>query len=76
MLTATVAQFLRLYKEWAGTLDVTMRQTHFAGEKMFIDFTGMTMDVIDPETGEVSAKQIFVAALGHSNYTFVRALDS
>ncbi len=70
------AQFLRLYKEWAGTLDVTMRQTHFAGEKMFIDFAGMTMDVIDPETGEVSAKQIFVAALGHSNYTFVRALDS
>jgi transposase len=70
------AQFLRHYNEWAGKLNVTMRQNHKAGEKLFIDFAGMTMEVIDPQTGEVSEKQIFVAALGFSNYTYALALNS
>lgn len=70
------AQFLRHYKDWAGKLDVTMRQEHKVGEKMFIDFAGMTMGVVDPLTGEIIEKQIFVAALGFSNYTYARALHS
>ncbi|NDV24954.1 IS21 family transposase [Desulfovibrio sp. JC022] len=70
------AQFLRHYRRWNGKLHVSMRQRHKAGEKLFVDFAGHTMDVVDPETGEVSTAQIFLATLGFSNLTFVRALPS
>ncbi len=41
-----------------------MRQTHIAGEKMFVDYCGPTMEVINPDTGEMRKAQIFVAVLG------------
>jgi transposase len=50
-----------------------MHQTHKAGEKLFVDYAGQTMPIIDPETGEIKEAQIFVAALGASSYTFVEA---
>lgn len=65
--------FCRLYAEWAGTIDVVMRQDHRAGEKLFIDYAGQTMGIVDRRTGEMKAAQIFVAVLGASNYTFAEA---
>ena len=50
-----------------------MRQKHQAGEKLFIDYAGQTVPVVDPETGEVQSAQIFVAVLGVSNYTYAEA---
>jgi transposase len=50
-----------------------MRQTHRAGEKLFVDYAGQTMPVIDRLTGEVRQAQIFVAVLGASNYTYAEA---
>lgn len=50
-----------------------MRQQHRAGEKLFIDYAGPTLPVIDPATGEISRAHIFVAALGASNYTYACA---
>ena len=50
-----------------------MRQTHVAGEKLFVDYAGTTIDVHDAATGEVHACQLFVAALGASSYTFAEA---
>ena len=50
-----------------------MRQRHPAGERLFVDYAGMTIDVVCPETGEVRSTQLFVAALGASNYTYVEA---
>jgi transposase len=44
-----------------------------AGERLFVDYAGHTIDVIDPMTGEVRPAQLFVAALGASSYTFVEA---
>ena len=61
------------YREWSGKLGLVMRQDHRAGEKMFIDYAGQTVDVVTPLTGEVRAAQIFVAVLGASNYTFAEA---
>jgi transposase len=54
-------------------LDVTLRQEHRAGEKMFIDYAGQTVPIIDPATGECVEAQIFIAALGASSYTFAEA---
>ncbi|WP_437440057.1 IS21 family transposase [Legionella pneumophila] len=67
------AQFCAKYREWLSRQKPSMRQIHRAGEKLFIDYCGPTIDVIDPETGEVRAAAIFVAILGASNYTYVEA---
>lgn len=65
--------FCHTYRAWAGKVDVVMRQQHRAGEKLFVDYAGQSMDVIDRVTGEVREVQLFVAVLGASNYTFAEA---
>ena len=65
--------FCERYKEWAGRLKPTLRQVHVAGEKLFVDYSGHTMEVIDGLTGEVLTAQIFVAVLGASNFTYAEA---
>ena len=67
------SQFHDLYRQYAATLDPRMRLTHKAGEKLFVDYAGMTIAVIDPETGEVREANVFVATLGASDYTYVEA---
>lgn len=61
------------YRAWAASLKRSMRQTHIAGEKLFVDYAGQTMPVIDAVTGEITQAQIFVAVLGASNYTYACA---
>ncbi len=65
--------FCHNYRAWAGTVDPVMRQTHLAGEKLFVDYAGQTMPVTDPRTGEISEAEIFVATLGASNYSYAEA---
>jgi transposase len=67
------SQFCELYRRWVKLLDVTLRQKHRAGEKLFIDYAGQTAPIIDPSTGEITEAQIFLATLGASNYTFAEA---
>lgn len=67
------SRFCDLYGEWRKGVTATMRQTHVAGEKLFVDFAGDTVPVIDGLTGEVRAAHVFVAVLGASNYTFAEA---
>ena len=50
-----------------------MRQIHVAGEKLFVDYCGPTVEVIETSNGEVRSAQIFVAVMGASNYTFAEA---
>jgi len=64
------SRFCDLYRQWAGTLPVWMRQEHKAGEKLFVDYAGMTMPVVNQRTGEIRQAEIFVATLGASNYTY------
>lgn len=64
------------YRDWAARLDVVMRHEHRAGEKMFVDYAGQTVNVIDRETGEIHKAQIFVAVLGASSYTYAEATFS
>lgn len=61
------------YRKWRGGLDATMRQDHKAGEKLFVDYAGMTLPITDPHSGEVRDAQIFVATLGASNYSYSEA---
>ena len=50
-----------------------MRQNHVAGEKLFIDDCGPTVQLVNPDTGECRGAQIFVAVMGASNYTYAEA---
>lgn len=65
--------FCTRYRTWAGTLKRSMRQIHRAGEKLFADYAGPTVPLIDADTGEIRPAQIFVAVLGASNYTYACA---
>lgn len=67
------SQYCALYREWRKGQDVVLRLKHAPGDKLFVDYAGMTMPVIDASTGEVQAAQIFVAAFGHSGYIYVEA---
>lgn len=67
------SQFCRIYHQWTEKLDPSLRQVYKAGEKLFVDYAGQTMEITDPKTGEIHEAQIFVATLGASNYTFAEA---
>jgi len=64
------SNFVRLYRLWAGAGSPTMRLDHKAGEKLFVDYAGMTLPITDPSAGEVGQAQVFVATLGASSYTY------
>jgi transposase len=66
-------RFCELHNAWRRTVSATMRQTHLAGDKLFVDWAGDTIGVVDPATGEVHPARIFVAALGASNFTYAEA---
>ena len=61
------------YRAFAQSLKRSMRQVHVAGEKLFVDYCGNGIPLIDPSTGEITTAQIFVATLGASNYTYACA---
>ena len=64
------SQFCDLFRLWRGKLDLSMRQEHRAGEKMFVDYCGQTIPIVDSTTGEIRDAQVFVAVMGASNYTY------
>ena len=70
------SQFKEYYNRYKNTLNPSMRQIHYAGDKLFVDFSGLTMPIVDQSTGEISKAQIFVSVLGASGYTFVHAVES
>ena len=64
------------YRAWKKQQGVSMRQHHKAGEKLFVDYAGMTLPVTDAETGEIKQAQVFVAVFGASNYTYAEVTAS
>ena len=69
------SRFCDLYRAWRGQLDLVMRQEHRAGEKLFVDYAGRGIDIVDPEPGTVTEAPVFVAALGASSFTYAEACD-
>lgn len=65
--------FCRRYNRWRAKQKLSMRQIYKGGEKLFVDYCGLTVPVTHPDTGEVVQAQIFVACLGASNYTYAEA---
>ena len=67
------SRWCELYRAWEGRLSPTMRQVHPAGERLFVDYAGQTVEMVDGRTGEVRTAQVFVAVMGASNYTYAEA---
>lgn len=70
------SRFCELYRAWARPLGAVMRQRHKAGDKLFVDWSGDGVGIVDRETGEVREAPLFVAALGASGYAFAKAAPS
>jgi len=69
-------QFRVYYRRYKQKLNPSMRQIHLEGDKVFIDYSGLTMPIYNAQTGEITKAQIFVAVLGASGYTFAHATAS
>ena len=67
------SRFTVLYRNWRNKQRLSMRQIHRAGEKLFVDYAGLTLKIINPETGEERPAQVFVSVLGASSYTYAEA---
>ena len=68
--------FLVRLNAYMGMSKPSMRVPHKVGDKLFIDFTGKRMHIVDIATGEVQEVEVFVAILGCSQLTFVTAVAS
>ncbi len=68
------SRFCDLYRGWAAKLPVTMRQSHAAGDKLFVDYAGDTVAVVvDRLSGEIRQAHLFVAVLGASSLSYAEA---
>jgi transposase len=63
-------QYCVHYRRWLDRRDVVMRLSWPAGERMFVDYAGDTVPIVDPATGEITRAQVFVAALGCSGMIY------
>lgn len=69
-------QFRVYYRKFKKRLNPSMRQTHLSAEKLFVDYSGLTVPIHNQRTGEIDTAQIFVGVLGASGYTYVHATHS
>jgi transposase len=69
-------QYCGHYRHWQGQLSPTMRLSHKGGEELEVDYAGMTLAIVNAETGEITPAQIFVATWAASSYTYAEAQSS
>ena len=68
--------FCRHYRLWSLQTQVTMRQEHRAGEKLFVDYSGLKVSIYPPDAFESVQLEIFVCCFGVSNYIYCEATVS
>src|SRR5271166_2013194 len=69
-------RFCVLYNQWQRKVNPVMHMVHKAGDKLFIDFAGKKLEIVDEHTGEIQEVEVFVATLGASQLTYVEACMS
>ena len=67
------SRFCDLFRSFEKRLSPTMRQEHVVGDKVFVDYSGKKLAIVDPLTGEIREAEIFVGVLGASGYTYAEA---
>lgn len=69
-------QFCIYYSAWQKRVNPAMHIVHKAGDKMYVDFAGEKLQIVDPTTGEIQDVEVFVAILGSSQLTYAEACYS
>lgn len=72
-IACSYSNFALLYRKWLGKQPKYMRQTHKSADKIFVDYSGKKIAIIDTDTGSLREAEIFVGALGASNYMYFEA---
>ncbi|MBS3025623.1 IS21 family transposase [Acidiphilium multivorum] len=67
------SRFCELFREFEARLSPVMRQDHRAGDKVFVDYSGKRIGIVDRASGEVRQAEIFVGVLGASSFTYAEA---
>lgn len=70
------SQFCICYRKWQTKVNPVMHMVHKAGDKMYIDFAGEKLQIVDSQTGEILDVEVFVAILGASQLTYAEACMS
>lgn len=65
--------FCQNFRKYKKSLRRYMRQDYKAGEVVYVDYSGPTVNITNPKTGEIKTAQIFVGVLGASNYIYADA---
>jgi transposase len=71
-----LSQFKYHYQQWLKRSKPIMHIEHIAGDKMFIDFAGEKLHIVNKETGEITEVEVFISVLGASQLTYVEAVLS
>lgn len=66
-------QFCEHYSQWLHHTDASLHIEQAPGERMYVDYSGSKLSVVDTHTGEITQVEVFVSVLGHSGLTYVRA---
>lgn len=70
------SQFCEYFKQYTGSLDVSGKLVHKAGEKLFIDYTGKKLHYVNRDTGEIIPAEVYVSVLPASLYTYTEAIEN
>jgi len=68
------SQFNYYFSKWKDQVNPTMHMEHKAGDKLYVDFAGEKLSIIDKDTGEVQRVEVFLAILGASQLTYIEAV--
>jgi len=70
------SQFCFHLQEYLKRNDVTLHIEQKPGDKLYIDFTGWKLEIVDRNTGEITTQEVFVATLGYSGFSYIEACNS
>jgi len=71
-----LTQFKYHYQQWIKRSKPVMHIDHVAGDKMYIDFAGEKLHIVNKSTGEITNVEVFISVLGASQLTYVEAVLS
>jgi transposase len=70
------SRFCEHFKQWKRGSSATLYFEHEPADKLFIDFTGKKLSIVDAATGQLTSVEVYVAVLGYSQLTYVQAVVS
>ena len=71
-----ISQFNRYFAQWKAQVNPSMHIEHKAGDKLYVDYAGEKLSIVDKETGALQKVEVFISILGASQLTYVQAVMS